>query len=523
MASSVYLSNGTPEEALRVAKEARTLCQTEKEKRGEAEALQNVAGILVDQVQQNVERAKTSKEETMKEALDVTRELVELCCLLLDEPGQVSALLNLSNLYSLNKDGEKAVDAAEEALEIAAKLNDPQEVGSTLLQLAEAYLNLGKGPEAESRAIEAKGIFESMGHDIGIDAAVQLIEDAKNPPPPPEPDQKPGSSSGGPAAGNEKGTFPVNAAGLKKLDGKGGTDTKKAAPQGARPARAAPKPSAPGEQELLRAGNFAILQGLKARPDLNGSWGLLVKYHEGKQRWQVRLEGAEDMMVRIENIQAKSFEEYEADFLKDPKRSGELNPPGGKGGGDDMAEAQEAFMSKGKGKGKGGAAEDQGKRPRGGRQLFSQMSKALDEQEGGKGGKAANTRGVFSNQASSLGGDDSEVEDVLPSAPDQELRRQQLNAAMNQPTVPNFNFGPSSKEIPLKNVLRAVRPDWSNSELYAVQAKLRKIQIEDPEQLFHLLRTQGEKKINAMLKAVGEKGMKMDTLEALHNYGDKME
>jgi hypothetical protein len=59
-------------------------------------------------------------------------------------------------------------------------------------------------------------------------------------------------------------------------------------------------------------GMVVRLDGLKARADLNGQWGMLLGFDDAKGRWNVRIEGSDDMAIRVENLLPVSQEEYDA-------------------------------------------------------------------------------------------------------------------------------------------------------------------------------------------------------------------
>ncbi|CAE8656835.1 unnamed protein product [Polarella glacialis] len=56
----------------------------------------------------------------------------------------------------------------------------------------------------------------------------------------------------------------------------------------------------------LRPGSRVSVQGLKARPDLNGSTGTLVEWDDAEGRWKVRLDDGSGKMFRSDNLQAVS-------------------------------------------------------------------------------------------------------------------------------------------------------------------------------------------------------------------------
>ncbi|CAE8635905.1 unnamed protein product, partial [Polarella glacialis] len=63
----------------------------------------------------------------------------------------------------------------------------------------------------------------------------------------------------------------------------------------------------------LSPGILVRLDGLKARPELNGCVGTLISLDKAKGRWQVRLEDCrEDMLFKEDNLHAVSVDEYEA-------------------------------------------------------------------------------------------------------------------------------------------------------------------------------------------------------------------
>lgn len=71
----------------------------------------------------------------------------------------------------------------------------------------------------------------------------------------------------------------------------------------------------------LCPGTIVRLHGLKSRPDLNGVPGMTIAFDNGKGRWQVRMEGREDMLLKEENLHALSEKEYDA--LQQEAQTGE--------------------------------------------------------------------------------------------------------------------------------------------------------------------------------------------------------
>ena len=53
----------------------------------------------------------------------------------------------------------------------------------------------------------------------------------------------------------------------------------------------------------IAPGIFVCLRGLKARPELNGELGLLIKYNEKKGRGQVLVGEREEVLLKDENLE----------------------------------------------------------------------------------------------------------------------------------------------------------------------------------------------------------------------------
>ena len=61
----------------------------------------------------------------------------------------------------------------------------------------------------------------------------------------------------------------------------------------------------------MEPGIVVRLEGLQAKPELNGVVGKLVKFDETRDRWQVRFEGYDDMLLRKASLVPLSLEECE--------------------------------------------------------------------------------------------------------------------------------------------------------------------------------------------------------------------
>jgi len=100
--------------------------------------------------------------------------------------------------------------------------------------------------------------------------------------------------------------------------------------------------------------------------------------------------------------------------------------------------------------------------------------------------------------------------------PNQDLRRQQLNAASEAHAAPpSLRPDDAAPGAGLRDVLQSVRPDWTAKDLHSVQEKLAKINVSTASELFRLLRSQGAGGVNKMLKNAGQKILKLETLQAL--------
>mmetsp|Transcript_39045 Transcript_39045/g.125516 ORF Transcript_39045/g.125516 Transcript_39045/m.125516 type:complete len:234 (-) Transcript_39045:306-1007(-) len=77
-----------------------------------------------------------------------------------------------------------------------------------------------------------------------------------------------------------------------------------------------PKFASIGLKKVLLAdgilpGILVRLEGLKARPELNGLFGRAIKFDEKKERWQVCLVEHGDMLFKVENLVPLCPDEYE--------------------------------------------------------------------------------------------------------------------------------------------------------------------------------------------------------------------
>jgi len=128
--------------------------------------------------------------------------------------------------------------------------------------------------------------------------------------------------------------------------------------------------------------------------------------------------------------------------------------------------------------------------------------------------------------------------------PDQELRRQQLIAASqapraparheiqdeDRPTAPRAPRQPMAAQVKseglassrsLATALQSVKPEWSTRELISATDKLAKIQVTSSASLFYIFKTEGVGSVNEKLRSAGLKAFKMDTLEALRDFGNR--
>jgi len=130
--------------------------------------------------------------------------------------------------------------------------------------------------------------------------------------------------------------------------------------------------------------------------------------------------------------------------------------------------------------------------------------------------------------------------------PDQDVRRQQMMNALNQPPLPqhvmNLLAEPEERQprakaaadhdfkkwktkatgaSSLMPILAAVRPDMSITDRQRVVEKFKKIDINTEEDLFDNLNTGGPHAINRKLRAIGQKTLLVDTLKEMLEYGKR--
>jgi len=176
--SDIYYKNGRSDEAVKVLSEGRELCQKEGERKGEAAALQAIVDMHVGAVQTEARSGRKPRPEPIEEAVAAITDLSELYRSLGYVDGQVDALIQLSGVHSINKN-EAAVEVAQEALQCSIKLDQAGRVGSSLLALAEAQISQDNGKEAMEAAREAGNQFQAAGDQASYEAAMQVLEDAK--------------------------------------------------------------------------------------------------------------------------------------------------------------------------------------------------------------------------------------------------------------------------------------------------------------------------------------------------------
>jgi len=109
----------------------------------------------------------------------------------------------------------------------------------------------------------------------------------------------------------------------------------------------------------------------------------------------------------------------------------------------------------------------------------------------------------------------------MRNEPNQEKRRQQLQAAMDARATPKLPEPVAPDQNHLRTVLSSVRPDWNSSELGLVMEKFSAIQVETAQDLFRQLNTLGSRGFNQKLKDNNKRPLKKDTLDALREYGDR--
>jgi len=424
--ADVYVAHSAFKDALRVTKEALTLCEKAGDRKGEANALRAVASVHMQVLQREADKGVMPAPEVIDEVLAVTTESAALYQELSDnagqasaalqqyKAGQASAMLQLSGIHVINDDGDNALKAAKEALELSSKLENGQTEGYALLQVAEAHRLLEDGPAAKQAAEDAKALFQELNDKNGMEIATHLISVAHQKPP------KLKRPTAGAIVDGE-----VDDGDDPKGKGKG----KKKAEN--RLATRAPKLLAKKSQDS---------KALLAQPKRQGQYSMIVESVEAEL---AEIKQAEEKMQRREALLARKQEKYVAPDQDARRAHLQMN----------------AWTSS------------------------SSVNPGYGEDEG------------F---------DEEDVDAPRPSRP---ARQSSGKMASTRNTL-----SPSS----LVEVLMAVRPDWKDKDLRAVQEKLSKISIETGDELFDLLKTGGTQLLNAKLKEAGLKSLKADTLNALH-------
>ena len=73
------------------------------------------------------------------------------------------------------------------------------------------------------------------------------------------------------------------------------------------------------------AGTEITIVGLRARPELNGTNGIMLNWHADSERWMVKCPSGESLRLKYENVQFPTGEEYEAEQARQRESEDETN------------------------------------------------------------------------------------------------------------------------------------------------------------------------------------------------------
>jgi len=166
--------------ALECCREAVEITQKAADRLGEAKATEVLAIVHLELAKKESDLEGKVGEKVVDDALWVSMQSLALWEELGDFAGQAAALLQLSQLHRLSKDGKLALDTAKAALDISQKLDDMKVEGNCILALAESYLVNDEGSQAMLVAEDAKTFFDQLGDDEGVVEAETLHERAKD-------------------------------------------------------------------------------------------------------------------------------------------------------------------------------------------------------------------------------------------------------------------------------------------------------------------------------------------------------
>jgi len=179
--AEVYLANNEFKAALRVASEAREICEDLEYDEGVADTLATTANAHLSSLQHGSRRPPPGSSkyvETMEKALKAAKESASMAAHS-QMPGisalRGSALSTLADGLSMCKRYEEVVEVANEAVMLFRELGDFWSEAEVMLLSADAYFNIGKMDDARPAAEEAVDLFQYAGDAHGERLASELL------------------------------------------------------------------------------------------------------------------------------------------------------------------------------------------------------------------------------------------------------------------------------------------------------------------------------------------------------------
>jgi len=179
--AGVHLAANEFKAALRVAAEAREICEDLDFDEGVAETLATTAIAHLSTLQDESiapPHGSTKYVETMEKALKAAKESVALTSLS-QMPGisalRASALSTLADALAMCKRYEESVEAANESVMLFREVEDLWSEAQVMLLSANAYNDMGKPEDARAAAEEAMDIFQYINDAVGERLASELL------------------------------------------------------------------------------------------------------------------------------------------------------------------------------------------------------------------------------------------------------------------------------------------------------------------------------------------------------------
>lgn len=545
VAADVHLAQGSAEEAKKVTQEALNICQTIGDPKGEADALRAMATVHRALVQKDVDDGLKPDPDAIDEAVQLATESLEAFETLGDAGGQISAWLQLSKLYVLARNGKSALQSAKESLELSQKErevadNGPTE-GTQVLALAEAYVCLRKKRAALKAAEQARSFFENVHDKVGIREVTRVCDVATALADQSEEEENRCLSDHEPIdldAEDAPHTMPDVQASQIPEEGPVTWEVPLDVPN-------APQEEAGEEDEELKV----VMEVLEAQAAVDEA----AERRRNKLLYRPHTQskadlGQPDQNLRKRQLLAAASRRSKQDVSAEVD-AGSQQMPGQMAGEEPSQDIRKKqvllaaqpnragtiqLSSSGGTKGMVEVGEQEHK-------LHDKPSPAVLAQRIRPGGAFSNRAGVFSSlQAGDF--DCSEQAGELSRRPgtfsalregverDPVFGGKQSNQELQivdykrreDPAPPRHSKEMKQVEQSLSSILQTVRPDWTAKDLVAVKDKLAKISIDTPAVLCQQLAEEGAQGVNARLKLAGQKCLRVDTLEALRDYGKKL-